>query len=128
LRCEVSRSTSGAPVEATMWIDVPPARLTATARELAALPQTRMCAAVVGGSNLALTLWLRSVEELQPLEMEMSRRAPRTSITERTLTLRHLKLMGRVLDTEGRAARAVPLDIWQDPGSFAQDHAGSTHR
>ena len=128
LRCEVSRSTSGAPVEATMWIDVPQQDLAATAKELAALPQTRMCAAMAGGSDLALTVWVRSLEELQPLELEMTRRAPRTSVAGRTLALRHLKLMGRVLDDEGRAARAVPLDIWRDPASLGQEPPDDTAR
>lgn len=123
LRCEMSRSTSGSPVEATMWIAVPPARLASTAMELSRMAQTRMCAAVVGGSNLALSVWLRSVEDLQPLEMEINLRAPYILITERTLTLRHLKIMGRVLDEEGRASRVVPLDIWQDPASLAADPA-----
>ena len=126
LRCEMSRSTSGSPVEATMWIDVPPAQLAGAATELSRLAQTRMCASVVGGSNLALTVWLRSVEELQPLEMEMNLRAPHILITARTLTLRHLKLMGRVLDEDGRASRVVPLDIWQDPDSLADPEPNRT--
>jgi hypothetical protein len=95
---------------------------------LAQLVQTRMCAAVVGGSNLALTVWLRSVEELQPLEMEISLRTPNIAIAERTLTLRHLKLMGRVLDEDGRARRVVPLDIWRDPYSLTSDLPESIRR
>jgi DNA-binding Lrp family transcriptional regulator len=117
-RCELSHVTSGSPVEATLWIDVPPTKLAATAAELSRLAQTRMCAAVAGGSNLVLTVWMRSVDELQPLEMEISVRAPSVQITERLLTLRHLKLMGRVLDENGRAARTVPLDIWRDPDTL----------
>jgi DNA-binding Lrp family transcriptional regulator len=117
-RCELSHATAGQPVEATLWIDVPPAKLSATATELSGLPQTRMCAAVIGNSNLVLTLWLRSADELQPLEMEMALRMPDIRISQRLLTLRHLKLMGRVLDEHGRAERAVPMDIWCDPDSL----------
>ncbi|GAA4499359.1 AsnC family transcriptional regulator [Actinoallomurus oryzae] len=115
LRCEVSRSFSGRPVSATLWIDVPHHALADAAAHLAGLPQTRMCAAVVGHSDLALTVWLRSVEELQPLEMEIAAAVPNLVVAERTLTLRHVKLMGRVLRDDGRAARAVPLDIWRHP-------------
>jgi DNA-binding Lrp family transcriptional regulator len=117
-RCDLSHATAGLPVEATLWMDVPPAKLATTATELSGLPQTRMCAAVIGASNLVLTVWLRSVDELQPLEMEITLRTPGIRITQRLLTLRHLKLMGRVLDERGRAARAVPMDIWRDPDSL----------
>ncbi|MQA93618.1 MAG: AsnC family transcriptional regulator [Streptosporangiales bacterium] len=115
LRCEVARSVSGQPVSATLWIEVTGLDLRDAAARLAQLPQARMCAAVVGGSDLALTVWVRSVEELQPLEMEIRHRIPGVAVTERTLTLRHLKLMGRVLCDDGRAERVVPLDIWRDP-------------
>lgn len=117
-RCELSHTTAGMPVEATLWIDVPPPKLRATAMELAGLAKTRMCAAVIGTSNLVLTVWLSSTDELQPLEMEITVRAPDIRIAQRLLTLRHLKLMGRVLDGRGRAERAVPMDIWRDPDSL----------
>ncbi|MCX4094104.1 Lrp/AsnC family transcriptional regulator [Nocardia sp. alder85J] len=117
-RCELSHMAAGRPVEATLWIEVPPQQLAGAARELNTIPQTRMCAAVIGGGNLVLTVWLGSVTELQPLEMQITVGIPGIRITERLLTLRHLKLMGRVLDDTGRAERAVPMDIWRDPGSL----------
>jgi DNA-binding Lrp family transcriptional regulator len=123
-RCELSHATAGLPVEATLWIDVAPAKLSETATELSRLAQTRMCAAVIGSSNLVLTVWLRSVDELQPLEMEITLRSPGIRIAQRLLTLRHLKLMGRVLDDRGRAERAVPMDIWRDPDSLGVATAG----
>lgn len=119
LRCEVARSVSGQPVSATFWIEVAGLDLREAAARLAQLPQARMCAAMVGGSDLALTVWVRSVEDLQPLEMEIRHRVPGVAVTERTLTLRHLKLMGRVLRDDGRAERVVPLDIWRDPAPLA---------
>lgn len=128
LRCEISRAVSGRPVAATLWIDVPHHRLTDVAAHLAQLPQTRMCAAVVGHSDLALTVWLRSVEELQPLEMEIAAAVPDLVVAERTLTLRHVKLMGRVLRDDGRAARVVPLDIWRDLTPPAREPRLTLHR
>lgn len=117
-RCELSHGIAGLPVEATLWIDVPPAQLRATAAELSRLAETRMCAAVIGSSNLVLTVWLGSVDRLQSLELEIALRAPGLRIARRLLTLRHIKLMGRVLDDDGRAKRAVPMDIWRDPDSL----------
>jgi DNA-binding Lrp family transcriptional regulator len=114
-RCEVPHTTAGFPVEATLWISVPPARLARTAAELSVLPQTRMCAAVIGSSNLVATVWLRSMSDLSPLEAEIMARIPDIQINDRLLTLRHLKLMGQVLDGSGRAQRYVPMDIWREP-------------
>ncbi|MQY28061.1 Lrp/AsnC family transcriptional regulator [Nocardia aurantia] len=118
VRCELSHAAAGRPVQALLWIDVPPAELDSVARQLAALPQTRMCASVIGASNLVLTVWLGAVSELHPLEVRLTERMPVIRIAQRLLTLRHLKLMGRVLDEHGRAERAVPMDIWRDPESF----------
>jgi DNA-binding Lrp family transcriptional regulator len=114
-RCEVPHTTAGFPVEATLWMSVPPSRLARTAAELSGLPQTRMCAAVIGNSNLVATVWLRSMSELSPLEAEIMARIPEVQVNDRLLTLRHLKLMGQVLDVSGRAQRYVPMDIWREP-------------
>jgi DNA-binding Lrp family transcriptional regulator len=114
-RCEVPHTTAGFPVEATLWISVPPAWLARTAAELSRLPQTRMCAAVIGSSNLVATVWLRSMSDLSSLETEIMARVPDIRVNDRLLTLRHLKLMGQVLDGSGRAERYVPMDIWREP-------------
>lgn len=114
-RCEVPHTTAGFPVEATLWMSVPSARLARTAAELSGLPQTRMCAAVIGSSNLVATVWLRSLSDLSSLETEIMTRIPDVQVNDRLLTLRRLKLMGQVLDDSGRAQRYVPMDIWREP-------------
>ncbi|WP_216903081.1 Lrp/AsnC family transcriptional regulator [Nocardia alni] len=114
-RCELSHAAAGRPIESTLWIEVPPTELESTAQELAQLPQTRMCASVIGDSNLVLSVWLDSADELHHLERQLTLRIPSIRITQRLLTLRHLKLMGHVLDDSGRAERAVPMDVWRDP-------------
>lgn len=114
-RCEVAHTTAGFPVEATLWISLPPTRLARTAVQLSGLPQTRMCAAVIGSSNLVATVWLRSMSDLSPLETDIMTHAPDIQVNDRLLTLRHLKLMGQVLDSSGRAQRYVPMDIWREP-------------
>lgn len=117
LRCELPHTAAGFPVEATLWISVPPARLPQAAAELSGLPQTRMCAAVIGSSNLVATVWLRSMSDLSILETEMTARVPGIQVNDRHLTLRHFKLMGQVLDDGGRAQRYVPMDIWREPAA-----------
>ncbi|MGC0420391.1 Lrp/AsnC family transcriptional regulator [Embleya sp. AB8] len=115
LRCELARSLSGSPVSATFWAQVPPEHLDATARELAQLPEIRMIMGIAGPHNLVMTLWLRSVAEAQTLETRLAERLLHLRTVDRAIALRAVKLMGRLLDPEGRAIGFVPLDIWADP-------------
>ena len=55
------------------------------------------------------------MSDLSPLEAEIMARIPDVQVNDRLLTLRHLKLMGQVLDDSGRAQRYVPMDIWREP-------------
>jgi DNA-binding Lrp family transcriptional regulator len=113
IRCEVAQALSGWPVTAALWCRLPPSRLGETAAQLAALPETRLCAAITGGRpNLLLTLWLRSVADIQRLEAALADRIPELEILDRGLTLRHVKRLGCVLDAEGLAVGVVPLRIW----------------
>lgn len=114
LRCEVSRKISCAPVEVTFWIDVPPGKQADVAGKLAGLAHVRLCAALLDKSSLLLVVWLRSAADSQAFEARILRMIPGISISRRVLALRHLKLISRILDEDGRAAQVVPSDIWQD--------------
>ncbi|MGH3948871.1 MAG: Lrp/AsnC family transcriptional regulator [Pseudonocardiaceae bacterium] len=116
IRCEVAQSLSGWPVSASLWCRVPPSTLDSVARQLAELPETRLCSAVTGGpANLLLSTWMRSVGDMQRLEMTLDERVPRFEVINRALALRHVKRMGRTLDSNGRATGMIPLDIWAVP-------------
>ena len=54
----------------------------------------------------------RRLPELRRLEEELAGRFPDVRVRDRQLTLRAVKLVGRLLDEEGRAAGYVPLDPW----------------
>lgn len=113
VRCEVAQALSGWPVTASLWCRLPPSRLDGIAAQLAALPETRLCAAITGGRpNLLLTLWLRSVAEIQRLEGALADRIPELEILDTAVTLRHVKRLGRILDADGLAAGVVPLQVW----------------
>ncbi|WP_225446824.1 Lrp/AsnC family transcriptional regulator [Streptacidiphilus sp. PB12-B1b] len=112
LRCDASPQLTGHPVSTMLWLELPADRLEAAARWFAGLPQTRMCAVTVGAANLSSYLMVRHLPELRRLELELSRRFPQTRVRERQLTLRTVKLVGRLLDSEGRAHGYVPLDPW----------------
>lgn len=112
VRCEIARSVSPAPVTVTLWLRVPPDKLETTARSLAMLPEVRMCAALAGAANLMLVVWLPSQHETVALEAVLAAKLPWLEITGRAVTLRNVKLMGRLLDAAGRGIGRVPLDFW----------------
>lgn len=115
LRCEVAQPVTGWPVAATFWARVPPDELDRTATLLTELPEVRLCAAVTGVDNLVMTLWLRSLGDIQRLEVELARRLPALTLTDRAVTLHAVKRMGCLLDASGRITDVVPIDPWATP-------------
>ncbi|MBE1461396.1 hypothetical protein [Kibdelosporangium phytohabitans] len=59
--------------------------------------------------NVIVDAWLRSAAQAHDLERMMSQTLPALRIQDRSVVLRTVKLLGRVLDAEGRSARSVPL-------------------
>ncbi|MGV9362680.1 Lrp/AsnC family transcriptional regulator [Amycolatopsis sp. NPDC003731] len=112
VRCEIARSVSPAPVTVTLWLRVPPDKLETTACSLAMVPEVRMCAALTGAANLMLVLWLPSSHDVVAAEARLAAKLPWLEITDRAVTLRSVKLMGRLLDAAGRGVGRVPLDFW----------------
>lgn len=114
-RCEIAAGDAGRPVLATFRADIPPDRLDEVGPQLARLPEIRLCVAVTGRHNLILSVWQRSLADVQRLEAALARRFPDLRVAERRVSLRTVKRMGRILGSDGRAVRAVPMDIWRDP-------------
>ncbi|WP_406112188.1 Lrp/AsnC family transcriptional regulator [Kitasatospora purpeofusca] len=114
-RCEIAARDAGRPVLATFRADLPPDRLDEVGPQLARLPEIRLCVSVTGTHNLVLSVWQRSLADVQRLETALARRFPDLRVAERRVSLRTVKRMGRILDADGRAVRAVPMDIWRDP-------------
>jgi DNA-binding Lrp family transcriptional regulator len=112
LRCEVAQPITGWPVAATFWARVPPDELDRTGAALTELPEVRLCAAVTGADNLVMTLWLRSLGDVQRVEAELTRRLPALTLTDRAVTLRAVKRMGCLLDESGLITDVVPIDPW----------------
>jgi len=52
---------------------------------------------------------LRSVAEVHDLERQLNHVLPALRVQNRSVVLRVVKLLGRVLDAEGRSVRTVPL-------------------
>ncbi|MER7015890.1 Lrp/AsnC family transcriptional regulator [Saccharopolyspora sp. NPDC000359] len=116
LRCEIARNLTEWPVAATLWASVPPGEIDKVAQGLSALPELRMCSSVTGPHNLLFTLWLKSVADLARLESLLADRLPQLQLVDRAVTLRMVKLMGKLLDGRGHAAGTVPINPWLPPG------------
>ncbi len=121
LRCDVASTHVGFPVTASLRAHVPPRQLQQAGHTLAQVPQVRMCAAVTGEHNLVISAWLRAVGDVQQLEAEIAHRLPHVVLTDRTITLRMVKRMGRLLDDRGRATGVVPMALWSDPSRTATE-------
>ncbi|MFE3193989.1 Lrp/AsnC family transcriptional regulator [Nocardia sp. NPDC059240] len=113
-RCDFARPMGGWPVAVTFWATAPTAALPEIGHALIGLPQTRNCAAVSGPHNLVVQAGLHSVAEVTRFENQLATTHPGLTITDRTITLRHEKLLGRILDRHGRSRAVVPPDVWRD--------------
>lgn len=114
-RCDFARPLGGWPVAVTFWATAPAADLRRIGHALVDLPQTRNCAAVSGPHNLAIQASLHSVGDVLRFETQLATDHPELTIAERVITLRHEKLLGRILDPQGRSVSVVAPDIWSEP-------------
>ena len=104
LRTDVSAINIGWPVATYMWADVPVETLVSSARQLSAMPQTRLVATVAASESIAYCSWLRTAEEIHRLELEIAAQLPKLRVVDRLVVLRVVKRSGRLLDSTGRAA------------------------
>ena len=93
----------------------PPTGSTRSAPSSPDSPEVRLCVSVTGTHNLVLSVRQRSLADIQRLDAALARRFPDLRVAERRVSLRTAKRMGRILDADGRADRAVPVDVWRDP-------------
>lgn len=113
LRCELARTLSGWPIQATFFADCPADRIEATGRALSRLPEIRTVASTAGPHNLFLAVWLRSLAHVQALEAELAGNLPQLTVVDRAIVLRPVKLVGRLVDGDGWTTGNVPVDIRQ---------------
>jgi DNA-binding Lrp family transcriptional regulator len=114
LRCDASPRLGGHVVGTMLWLDVPPSELDATAGWLGELPATRMCGLVAGSAaNVAAYVMTHQVGDARRIEAALAQRFPASRVVGRQVTLRTVKLVGRLLDPDGRARGYVPIDPWQ---------------
>ncbi len=120
LRCELARTLSGWPIQATFFADCPADKIGATGRALSRLPEVRTVTSTAGPHNLFLAVWLRSLAHVQALEAELAGKLPQLTIVDRAIVMRPVKLVGRLLDENGWTTGNVPVDIRRSPAVRAQ--------
>lgn len=119
VRTEIARAYSGWPVHAWYFLRVPASLTERVGAALTRLGEVRLAVSTIGPYNLVLSVWMRTLADVQRLEVAIGKRVPDVSIADRSVVLRSLKKEGRVLDGHGHATGAfVPL-----PTDFARDEA-----
>ncbi|MCS7477148.1 Lrp/AsnC family transcriptional regulator [Umezawaea endophytica] len=108
-RCDTSKHLSGRAFAATYYGSIDVNDLDAAEERLRGLPGVRACSIVAGPHNVIIDAWLHTAAEVHELERRMSRALPALRIKDRAVVLRLVKLLGRILDAEGRSVRSVPL-------------------
>ncbi|MEU9285734.1 Lrp/AsnC family transcriptional regulator [Streptomyces sp. NPDC048275] len=109
LRCDLARPLSGWPLSAVYFASVPGQYLEETSRVLAEVREVRSCSITAGPNNLMIDVWLRALADVHAFEAHLSRRLPRLSIQDRSVVLRTVKHMGRLLDRDGHCVGVIPL-------------------
>jgi DNA-binding Lrp family transcriptional regulator len=114
LRTDVNAMAVNWPVQIYLWAEVAADKLSDSATTLARFRSARLTATVASGTNLALCSWLRTIDEVHRLEQTLAARLPHVRVVDRLVVLRQVKRMGRLLDENGNATAAVPINLWDD--------------
>jgi hypothetical protein len=64
---------------------------------------------VAGPFSVVVDARLRTAADVHDFEQRLSQAVPALQIQDRSVVLRTTKLLGRVLDREGRSVRSVPF-------------------
>ncbi|SDN56136.1 DNA-binding transcriptional regulator, Lrp family [Streptomyces sp. cf386] len=109
LRCDLARPLSGWPLSAVYFASVPGQYVEQTTKVLTGVREVRSCAITAGPYNLVIDVWLRELRDVHAFEAHLSGRIPHLTVADRSVVLRTLKHMGRLLDRDGRCVGVVPL-------------------
>ncbi|NQX13452.1 Lrp/AsnC family transcriptional regulator [Microbacteriaceae bacterium VKM Ac-2855] len=103
LRTEVARPYSGWPIYAWYFLSVEARDREATAGQLAKLREARLVASTIGTYDIALAVWLRSMDDVQRLEAYLAEHFPRVGVADRSIVLRTPTHLRRRVDLSGRS-------------------------
>ncbi|WP_234357004.1 Lrp/AsnC ligand binding domain-containing protein [Streptomyces sp. NBRC 110028] len=105
-----------------MYFASAPARyLREATRVLAGMREVRSCSITAGPHNVVIDVWLRAMSDVHGFEAHVARQVPHLAIDDRSVVLRTVKHMGRLLDRDGRCVGVVPLRQVQETRRVADD-------
>ncbi|MER7283813.1 Lrp/AsnC family transcriptional regulator [Dactylosporangium sp. NPDC000244] len=102
-RLDMAKAHSGWPVHAWYFLRVPATIVERVGSALARLKEIRLGVSTVGPYNLVLSVWMKTLADVQRLEVAIEERLPGVTIADRSVVLRTLKKEGRHLDAQGNA-------------------------
>jgi DNA-binding Lrp family transcriptional regulator len=108
-RVDFAHALLGWTAGAMLWLDVPHPDLDRVVASLRTLPNVRLCASVTGTANLAVSLWLRDLHELDDIELRLATVYPRLRIRDRWIVPRIAKRTGYTLDLDSRRLDYIPI-------------------
>jgi DNA-binding Lrp family transcriptional regulator len=110
-RTDFARVEAGWPT--AIVLNLRATRAPAVGHSLVQYPQTRFCAATVGGpANLFVTMQLHRLTDLDPVLDRLLSEHPSTEILDQRVVLQWVKSWGRLIGPDGRADRVLPVDLW----------------
>lgn len=97
LRCDMAQGFSGYPVTAQWFARVPASQHQQAAQALTQTPNIRMVATVTGKANMAIAMWLASVNDVLDAEIALEKAVPGIELFESTLLIGSAKRLGWIM-------------------------------
>lgn len=112
-RCDVARPLFDLPLGMVLRLRAPDRLAGEIAAALGGWTETRLCAVTIGASNIVLIVGLHDLADAEQRLIRLAQDHPEVEVEDRRLITRMVKVYGRILDDQGRAERAVPVDPWR---------------
>ncbi|MEV0733812.1 Lrp/AsnC family transcriptional regulator [Polymorphospora sp. NPDC050346] len=110
VRTEIARAHSGWPVHAWYFLRVPAAMADRVGSAITRLSEVRLAVSTIGPYNLVLSVWMKTLADVQRLEVAIEESVHGVSIADRSVVLRSLKKEGMHVNAQGMATGVmVPL-------------------
>lgn len=111
MRADFAHDAVGWNASVHLWIATPQDRLDDVAGYLSRHPTVRLCASTLSTSNIVAVLWLRELDELDEIELELRHLVPEAHVTDRVMIPRTVKRMGTLFHEDGRRSGYVPVPL-----------------
>lgn len=116
IRTDMAKTYSGWPVHAWYFLKVPAASINQVGASLSRINEIRLAVTAIGPYNLVLSVWMRSLADVQGLEVMIEDTLPGVTISDRSAVLRTVKNLGHLLDAAGRwTGQVVPVAALPTP-------------